>query len=803
MEPFLREWRQDALNKAQYDSAIFVGDKLLALTGADEDAFWLAQVHFAMGNYTRAQALLSKSDLIARNASCRYLAAHCLIKQTRFDDALAVLGERNPTHLIPSSANKRKAPSGPGGPAGLAGPGASRGPGSRLANTASASERGATNGDGRGNSHAASSGPAGHHGGAKSTSMFGAGGKAKEHGHGRTIGGSNLGKGERAGSAAAASRKEKEASAEAEAAAATAAAVAAAAAEAAEAAEVAAEADASNRRYEAGMCYLRGICYAKQNVFDRAKECYKDAVRIDVQCFEAFQQLTKNQLMSPDEEWEFVESLDFASIHLGPMARRALGEDSTGTRREDAVQEAADFTRMLYSTRLSKYRNPEAFAAAAESLTSHYHLGNNADLLLARADLAYTQCRYEEALALTSTVLEEDRYNFGAYPLHLACLFELRMKNVLFLVAHDLADQHPEEPCTWLAVGVYYFATDRIAEARRYFSKASMMDAHYGPAWIGFAHTFAAEGEHDQAISAYSTAARLFTGTHLPQVFLGMQHHAMNNMTVAEEFLKMAYSLCREDPLLLNEMGVVLYHQDRPNEAVTLFRKALEVADDMDCDPQAWLSARTNLGHAYRRMRLYREALAQFDEVLRLGGKNAAVFCAKGLIHLERGRPNEAAIVLHEALAIRPQDSIATELLNKALDEMSHRNNLLGPGVEDEAGHLEQDDDTDMEAAHQPNALHPGGDDDGIEEVDPDAVASFENDLVVKRRAARQRINEAVSAQVAMPRTARPQPRTGKGKGKSKTRGAMPTGEGEDTSMGMDGSMDNGGTPTTSRDPFS
>lgn len=33
MEKFLRNWRQDALNKAQYESAIFIGDKLLALTG--------------------------------------------------------------------------------------------------------------------------------------------------------------------------------------------------------------------------------------------------------------------------------------------------------------------------------------------------------------------------------------------------------------------------------------------------------------------------------------------------------------------------------------------------------------------------------------------------------------------------------------------------------------------------------------------------------------------------------------------------------------------------------------------------
>lgn len=33
MEEFLRNWRQDALNKHQHDAAIFVGDKLLALTG--------------------------------------------------------------------------------------------------------------------------------------------------------------------------------------------------------------------------------------------------------------------------------------------------------------------------------------------------------------------------------------------------------------------------------------------------------------------------------------------------------------------------------------------------------------------------------------------------------------------------------------------------------------------------------------------------------------------------------------------------------------------------------------------------
>lgn len=519
----------------------------------------MAQVHFSTGNYTRAQKFLEHRDLVKRNPSCQYLAAHCLIKQARFVEALDILGERDPTYLIKSKdANKRKTPS--------------------------------------------------------STSA-------------RT---------------SATSRLPQDAQK---------------------------AADAANKRYEAGMCYLRGICYAKQNAFDRAKECYKNAVRIDVQCFEAFNQLTKNSLLSSEEEWRFLESLDFDSISVG---------DNTS-----ASQEVADYVKMLYVTRLSKYQKQQAFNAACESLATHYKLGDNPDLLLARADQLYTQSRYKDALEITNTVLTEDKYNFNIYPFHLACLYELKETNLLFLVAHELADSHPEEPCTWLAVAIYYYLIGKIAEARRYFSKASMMDAHFGPAWIGFAHTFAAEGEHDQAISAYSTAARLFMGTHLPQVFLGMQHHAMNNMTVAAEFLDTAYALCKSDPLLLNEMGIVYYHQNRLKEAVQKFKESLQIAETIDSDPQAWIVARTNLGHAYRRQRKFTPALNEFDAVLRESGKDAAIFCAKGLIYLDMNQPEEAVNVLHEALAINPQDPVATELLLKALDESSGSGHVLGE-LEDE-----------------------------------------------------------------------------------------------------------------------
>lgn len=530
-----------------------------------------------------------------RNAACRYLAAHCLVKQGHFDQALAILGDRDPTNLIVQSKDAKKRKTEPARAAAFPGP-----------------------------SHTA------------------------------------------AAQLDAAAKQEAQR-----------------------------EEEAVNRRYEASMCYLRGICYAKQNAFDRAKECYKNAVRIDVQCFEAFNQLTKNSLLSSQEEWAFLKSLDFESMGMA-------AEGAT-----DAGEEIASYTKMLYSTRLSKYEHQAAFNTAIESLSTHYGLADNADLLLAKADQLYTQSRYREALEITNAVLTVDKYNFSVYPIHLACLYELKETNLLFLVSHELADTHPEEPCAWLAVAIYYYATGKIAESRRYFSKASMMDAHFGPAWIGFAHTFAAEGEHDQAISAYSTAARLFMGTHLPQVFLGMQHHAMNNMTVAEEFLNTAFGLCKTDPLLLNEMGIVYYHQNRLPEAVAKFIKSLEISESIDSDPQAMIVARTNLGHVYRRQRKFSDALAEFDTVLREGGKDGAIFCAKGLIFLDQGKPEEAIHVLHEALALNPQDPIATELLSKALDESVESGRVLGElDVEAEAEALGQMQEFEGELERMKQSAH-------------------------------------------------------------------------------------------------
>jgi len=526
----------------------------------DKDAYWLAQAYFDNCNYPRALGILVRRGLVLKNASCKHLAALSHIKQNQFDEALNILGDRNPSHLFTSTDRVRRklqhvVP---------------RNSPQKSGKTPSRSDR-------------------------------------VDRSEDRDF-------------------------------------------------EL-----PSDIQFEAAMCYLRGLCFARQNALDRAKTCYKDAVRIDVQCFEAFDQLMTNKLMSPTEEWEFLESLDF--------------NDTTMTSGIQD-QEAASFIKMLYTTRLSKYGRPDAFVAAIETLTTHYNLATNASMMLAQAELLSTNSRFKDSLMLTSKILLDDPLNFEAIPLHVAALDAEGDKNALFLLSHELADSHPEQPATWLAVGTYYMAIDQISQARAYFSKASLMDPHFGPAWIGFAHTFAAEGEHDQAISAYSTAARLFQGTHLPQLFLGMQNLSLGNTVLAREYFNAAYAMCETDPLLLNDLGVTNYQEGLLDEAIRCFQIALKYAEDVGSRPTAWLRTRSNLGHALRKSRRFEAALNEFNEVIRHGTNEAAAFTSKGLVLMELERWFEASTTLHQALALNPQDPIATELLSRALDVLQSKNTM-------------------------------------------------------------------------------------------------------------------------------
>ena len=49
------------------------------------------------------------------------------------------------------------------------------------------------------------------------------------------------------------------------------------------------------------MCHLRGLLMLKLNRGDQAKNCFMEALALDVKCYEAFEQLMSSEMMTPDE----------------------------------------------------------------------------------------------------------------------------------------------------------------------------------------------------------------------------------------------------------------------------------------------------------------------------------------------------------------------------------------------------------------------------------------------------------------------------------------------------------------------
>ncbi|ETW83193.1 hypothetical protein HETIRDRAFT_245129, partial [Heterobasidion irregulare TC 32-1] len=400
-------------------------------------------------------------------------------------------------------------------------------------------------------------------------------------------------------------------------------------------------------KVEASMCHLRGLLMLKLNRGDQAKACFMEALALDVKCYDAFDQLISGEMMTLEEEWEFVQSLAY----------------------KEQTPEDAEFIRLIYTARLRKYKHANEHALTRRRLAEEFGLSDNPDVLFSFADALYAQFRWADCFVITSRILGLVSVHAPTMPLHIACLHHLKhLHSKLFVLAHELVEREPESPISWYAVGVWYLTQKKWSDARTYFSKTSLMDPRFGPAWIAFAHTFAFEGEHDHAVTAYSTCARMFTGSHLPLMFVGMEHIVLSNYGPADEALNAANSMCDGDPLLINERGVMAFNRGQYADAAAMFRQALDYAHVTQVSQSSWATTYLNLGTCLRKLGLLEEAKDAYIRVLEIDSRSAAALGFLGLVYHLSDRVHDAIVKYHEALSINPLDGHVLDLLNLALE---------------------------------------------------------------------------------------------------------------------------------------
>lgn len=431
------------------------------------------------------------------------------------------------------------------------------------------------------------------------------------------------------------------------------------------------------------VCHLRGQIYLRLDEVAKAKEAFMLALALDVKNFDSFSALIDGNLLGAEEQWDFVQSLQFG----------AQAGDEPG------AEEDFEWIRLMYETRLSQRSAALAkrAAAARQALLHRFPpLQSSPDVLLSLAEALYASLKYEDAYMITSHILALDPAYTPVLPVHITCMYYLpRLRPALFLLAHRLTETNPESCEAWYAVGVWYASAARWPEARRYFSKSSLLDPRFAPSWIAFGHSFSMEGESDQAITAYSTAARKFPSSGLPLLFIGMEHLLQGNKNLALLFLNSSAEELGTDPLCANERGVAAFQGGNMDEALAHFRTAADAVAATQQPAMAWVHVHLNLGLTYNRLHRSDEARPCLLRVIECDASCAAAYIALGMCAHRQGDLADAIGWYHEGLGIDPRDPIGTDLLALALEARVAQGvpeALLGPEVRGEAWDVHVDE---------------------------------------------------------------------------------------------------------------
>lgn len=147
-----------------------------------------------------------------------------------------------------------------------------------------------------------------------------------------------------------------------------------------------------------------------------------------------------------------------------------------------------------------------------------------------------------------------------------------------------------------------------------------------------------------------------------------MEHIVLSNYAQADEALNAANAMCDGDPLLINERGVMAFNHGRCvptkhslstqrstkkcgrryDDAVEMFRSALDIAQVTQTSQASWATTWLNLGTSLRKLGRLDEASSAYIKVLEIDSRSAPALGFLGLVYHLMDRLGDAIVRYHE-----------------------------------------------------------------------------------------------------------------------------------------------------------
>jgi len=359
-------------------------------------------------------------------------------------------------------------------------------------------------------------------------------------------------------------------------------------------------------------------------------------------------------------------------------------------------------------------RYEEALAAFEQALRLD---PNNAFAYLSKGTILYGLQRYEEALVAFEKALRLDPNDAVAYHGKGNALYGLKRYKEALAAYEQVLRLDPNFASVYYYKGRALNDLERYKEALTTFEKALRLDPNFASAYDGKGNALNALKRYEEALTAYEQALRLdpndaeaSVGKDYALEKLGRigeaqqapqktaqewlkEGNALHKLQRYEEALAAFEQALRLDPKIAfayDNKGFALYGLQRYEEALAAFEQALRLAPnfadanigkDMVLDklgrtgeaqqaPQKTAQKWLKEGYALRDLKRYEEALAAFEQALRLDPNDTYAYNCKGSTLGNLKRYEEALAAFEQVLRLDPNNAFAYNGKGLALNKL-------------------------------------------------------------------------------------------------------------------------------------
>jgi len=236
--------------------------------------------------------------------------------------------------------------------------------------------------------------------------------------------------------------------------------------------------------------------------------------------------------------------------------------------------------------------------------------------------------------------------------------YEDRECNVL----RRLVALRTQNSLVYLRLGQNYLELNWLEPARPLLETSLKLDPNSTAGQMEMAHYLFQSGNPNQAISQMQAIHRKATDDAVAANLLGQYYLAMHKYPAAETVLRETLRLQPSDRDLQVELAFVLMQQNRPE----VLPEAIALLQGVIASGQRQVEAYTWLGRIYENQNRTEEAIAAYQNAVRLQSSFENVSMALGRLYLKQGKTQEGERLVHFYQEIKQNSaaySFARELL--------------------------------------------------------------------------------------------------------------------------------------------